>query len=219
MQNLQPSASESAVGLSALVGPGDPGASDWRHDLPVLAGTMVRLREVRAEDAPMLMEMMGESRVARFMTSPPGTVEGFERFIEWARRQRRAGGLACFAVVPHGTEEPVGLFQIRLLDDGGETAEWGFAIGSQYWSSGFYADGAPLIVDFAFRALGVRRLVARAAVANARGNGALRKIGAVREEVLRGSLLKDGEYLDQALWTISALEWTHGRGSRSVRLH
>jgi RimJ/RimL family protein N-acetyltransferase len=219
MQNLQPSAAESRAGLSGLVRAEDLGPSDWRAALPVLAGRMVRLREVRPEDAPALLEMMGEAEVAKFMATPPGTVEGFERFIAWARRERRAGSLACFTVVPYGTDEPAGLFQVRLLDDGCGTAEWGFAIGSRFWSSGFYADGAPLIVDFAFNALGVRRLVARAAVANARGNGALRKMGAVREEVLRGSLLKDGEYLDQAIWAISAPEWSLGRDSRILRLH
>lgn len=219
MQNPQSSAAESVGGRPSPVRRVDPGSSDWRHALPVLSGAMVRLREVRPEDAPHLLAMMGDAQVARFMTTPPGTVEGFERFIAWARRERRAGSLACFVVIPHGTDEPAGLFQIRLLDDRRGTAEWGFAIGSRFWSSGFYADGAPLIVDFVFSALGVRRLVARAAIANGRGNGALRKMGAVREEILRGSLLKDGEYLDQAVWTISAPEWALGRDSRILRLH
>ncbi|MDE3153994.1 MAG: GNAT family N-acetyltransferase, partial [Acidobacteriota bacterium] len=51
------------------------------------------------------------------------------------------------------------------------------------------------------------RLEARAAVRNGRGNGALRKLGAVQEGVLRRSFLRHGEYLDQVLWTILADEW------------
>ena len=53
----------------------------------------------------------------------------------------------------------------------------------------------------------MHRLEARAAVRNGRGNGALRKIGAVQEGLLRKSFLKDGEYLDQALWTILDEDW------------
>ena len=64
------------------------------------------------------------------------------------------------------------------------------------------------MVDFAFEVVGVHRLEARAAVKNGRGNGALRKIGAVQEGLLRKSFLKDGEYLDQALWTILDEDWT-----------
>ena len=63
------------------------------------------------------------------------------------------------------------------------------------------------MINFAFDAVGVHRLEARAAVRNGRGNGALRKMGAVQEGVLRKSFLKDGEYLDQALWTILDEDW------------
>jgi hypothetical protein len=44
----------------------------------------------------------------------------------------------------------------------------------------------------------------RAAVANGRGNGALRKIGAVQEGVLRRSFLRHGRYHDQVLWSVLA---------------
>ena len=63
------------------------------------------------------------------------------------------------------------------------------------------------MVTFAFDAVGVHRLEARAAVRNGRGNGALRKIGAVQEGLLRKSFLKNGEYLDQTLWTILDEDW------------
>ena len=52
---------------------------------------------------------------------------------------------------------------------------------------------------------------ARAALANGRGNGALRKLGAVQEGILRRSFLRRGEYLDQSLWTILAEEWREAK--------
>jgi len=58
-----------------------------------------------------------------------------------------------------------------------------------------------------FETIGTHRLEARAALKNVRGNSALRKIGAVHEAVLRRSFLRNGEYLDQALWTIVADDW------------
>jgi ribosomal-protein-serine acetyltransferase len=70
-----------------------------------------------------------------------------------------------------------------------------------------FLDGARLVVDFAFDVLGTHRLEARAAVKNGRGNGALRKLGAVQEGLLRRSFLRHGEYLDQVLWTILAEDW------------
>ena len=41
-------------------------------------------------------------------------------------------------------------------------------------------------------------------MANGRGNGALRKLGAVQEGVLRRSFLRHGHYHDQVLWSILA---------------
>ena len=63
------------------------------------------------------------------------------------------------------------------------------------------------MVNFAFETIGVHRLEARAAVKNGRGNGALRKIGAVQEGVLRRSFYRSGQYLDQALWSILCEDW------------
>ena len=55
--------------------------------------------------------------------------------------------------------------------------------------------------------IGAKRLEARAAVANGRGNGALRKLGAVQEGLLRRSFLRNGQHHDQVLWGILADDW------------
>ena len=46
---------------------------------------------------------------------------------------------------------------------------------------------------------------------NTAGNSALRKLGAVREGLLRKSFLRQGEFLDQSLWTVIADEWRAGQ--------
>ena len=181
--------------------------SDWKAGLPLLAGTGFTLRELRLDDAASLLAMLTTDEVARFISPPPTTVEGFERFILWARRERQAGNYACFAVVPAGLTTAVGIFQIRSLEPGCATAEWGFALGSAFWGTGVFLEGARLVLDFAFDVIGARRLEARAAVANGRGNGALRKVGAVQEGVLRRSFLRHGQYHDQVLWGILAEDW------------
>ena len=193
--------------------------TDWRTGLPVLHGARVTLRELRTSDATSLFSMLTTEEVARFISPPPTSIEGFERFIAWTQRQRAAGVFACFAVTLEGTETAIGIFQLRQLDPSFETAEWGFAIGSPYWGSGVFMEGAELMAAFAFDVVGVHRLEARAAVKNGRGNGALRKFGAVQEGVLRKSFLKNGEYLDQMLWTVLKEEWREAKVVWSERLH
>jgi RimJ/RimL family protein N-acetyltransferase len=181
--------------------------TDWRKALPVLAGSGFSLRELRLSDAPSLLAVLTTEEVTRFISPPPTTVDGFERFIQWTQRERAAGNYACFGIVPDGAESAIGIFQVRQLEPGFGTAEWGFAMGSGYWGTGLFFEGAQLVVDFAFDVLGVHRLEARAAVQNGRGNGALRKIGARQECVLRKSFLRNGEHLDQNLWTLIDEDW------------
>ena len=193
--------------------------TDWKQALPVLTGSMVTLRELRISDATSLLAMLSSEEVSRFISPPPTTVEGFERFIAWTHRERTAGNYVCFAVVPHGMDTAIGIFQVRQLEPGFATAEWGFAIGSAFWGSGAFLDGAKMVLDFAFDVVGAHRLEARAAVANGRGNGALRKIGAVQEGVLRKSFLRNGEYLDQTLWTILDDDWRRTASASGIRVH
>ena len=193
-------------------------STDWRAGLPVLGGTMVTLRELRPSDAPSLFAMLTTEEVSRFISPPPTTVDGFERFIAWTLRMRSAGTYACFAVTLAGSDTAIGIFQLRQLEAGFSTAEWGFAIGSPYWGTGAFTDGAELLARFAFETVGVHRLEARAAVKNGRGNGALRKIGAVQEGLLRRSFLRNGEYLDQVLWSILDEDWFEQRSLRSSEL-
>ena len=193
--------------------------TDWRTGLPVLTGTRVTLREMRVSDATSLFAMLSTEEVARFISPPPTTIEGFERFIMWANRERAAGTYACFAIVPHGMDTAIGIFQVRQLEPAWGTAEWGFAIGSPFWGTGVFSDGAQLVLDFAFDTIGAHRLEARAAVQNARGNAALRKLGAVQEGVLRRSFLRNGQYLDQALWAILDEDWQMGLSIPVPKVH
>ncbi|HZR26063.1 MAG TPA: GNAT family protein [Vicinamibacterales bacterium] len=189
-------------------------STDWQQRLPVLTGQQVVLRELRTSDAMSLLAMLSTEEVSRFISPPPTTVEGFERFIAWTHRMRTAGTYACFAVTIQGYDTAIGIFQVRELEPGFGSAEWGFAIGSAFWGSGVFQDGAELVLGFAFDTIGVHRLEARCAVKNGRGNGALRKVNAVQEGVLRQSFLKDGQYLDQVLYAIVEDDWRASHASR-----
>jgi RimJ/RimL family protein N-acetyltransferase len=193
--------------------------SNWRESLPVLTAGGITLRELRASDAPSLLAMLTTEEVARFISPPPTTVEGFERFIAWTHRERADGNYICFGVVPQGLDTAVGIFQVRQTEPGFATAEWGFAIGSAYWGSGMFTTGAQLVIDFAFDTVGVHRLEARAAVKNGRGNGALRKVGATQEGILRRSFLRNGEYLDQILWSILDVDRQRSRMTFTPSIH
>jgi RimJ/RimL family protein N-acetyltransferase len=193
--------------------------SNWRKALPVLAARGVTLRELRASDAPTLLAMLTTEEVARFISPPPTTVEGFEKFIAWTHRQQAEGKYVCFGVVPAGRTDAVGIIQVRALDKNFGLAEWGFAIGSAFWGTGLFQTAARRVVDFVFETLPVYRLEARAVVENGRGNGALQKLGASCDAVLRRSFRRDGTPMNQMLWSIVRGEWIIAQEQPRPRVH
>jgi RimJ/RimL family protein N-acetyltransferase len=182
-------------------------STDWRRALPVIEAKQVTLRDLRLSDAETLLAYLNTEEVSRFISPPPTTLAGFERFIEWTHRERAAGHYVCFAVVPAGHYQAIGIIQVRQLNGSFEVAEWGFAIGAEFWGTGLFIEAARHVVTFTFASLGTSRLEARASVQNGRGNGALQKLGATREGILRKSFLRDGEYHDQTLWSVVASDW------------
>ena len=72
------------------------------------------------------------------------------------------------------------------------------------------------MLDFTFDVLNTHRLEARAAVCNARGNGAMKKIGASQEGTLRQSFFLNGDYLDQVLWSLLREDWKKRQQSKAV---
>lgn len=180
---------------------------EWHFGLPTIRAGNVTLRELRCSDAPALLAMLTSEEVAEFVSPLPCSVEGFERFIEDTHHERTRGNSFCFGIVPDGYEDAMGLFQVRQLEPGFGSAEWGFAIGSPFWGTGAFVDGAKAVIDFSFGTVGANRLEARAIAANARGNGALRKLGALQEGILRRSFHRNGRYFDQILWSILKDDW------------
>src|SRR5262245_19754591 len=194
-------------------------AFDWHFGLPTLSGRNVTLRDLRESDAPALLAMLCTDEVAEFISPLPRTIEGFEEFIREVHNQRHAGVSFCYAIVPDGYDDAMGVFQVRELEPGFGSAEWGFALGSPFWGRGIFQEGARAVIDFAFGVVGVHRLEARSIAANARGNAALRKMGALQEGVLRRAFLRNGRYYDQILWSILKEDWQQAGPVVSPRFH
>ena len=176
----------------------------WWHQLPELASARVRLRELRLTDASSLTESLGCAKIGKYLSPGPASVAETEEFIAWTLRARMAGRYNCFGIIPQGSDAAVGVFQLWPLEPSFRTAEWGFALEHRFWGSGLFEAGARLVMAFAFESLGVQRLEARAAVDNLRGNGALEKLGAAPEGVLRKCFLAGGACRDHITWSILA---------------
>jgi RimJ/RimL family protein N-acetyltransferase len=133
----------------------------------------------------------------------PSTLAGFRGFIDWAIGARQAGRYISLVAVPTGGGTPVGFLQLWPLQRDFAVAEWGFALARSHWGARLFDACSRLVIDFAFSTLGVRRVDARAAAANAWANSVLQRVGAVLKMVMRKCFpCWDGVYQDHVMWSI-----------------
>src|SRR3984893_17921574 len=85
-------------------------AFNWRLGLPTLSAQWVTLRELRESDAPALFAMLTTDEVAEYGSRVPRSREGLSGFTRKVHDERLAGNGFCFAVVPDGYEDAMGVF-------------------------------------------------------------------------------------------------------------
>jgi len=188
---------------------GSTNALGWRNDLPVLIGHDVILREPAAQDLTALVAILSQPDSSRFDLDAAVSDVQVRRLIETARRDRMAARGFSYVVTVPGARTVVGLFQVRRLDPAFEGAEWECSLLHSSRGTGIFIEAARLVGSFLFGSVGIHRLEARVAVDNGRANGALRKLGAVHEGILRRSMRRGSTYVDQALWAVLKEDWGH----------
>jgi RimJ/RimL family protein N-acetyltransferase len=192
---------------------------EWRAALPVLASRQVTLREPDTHDIGAIVDLLSIGDACRFDVAEPISELGVGEFIERARRARAAGQSFTYVVTLGANRPCVGLVQVRQLDPSFEAAEWEATLAPSTRGSGTFLEMARLVGSFAFGTVGAHRLEARVLQQNGRANGALRKLGAVQEGVLRRSVRRGGEYFDQVLWSVLKEEWAKHWVSTAPRVH
>jgi RimJ/RimL family protein N-acetyltransferase len=195
------------------------GVPTWRSALPMLSGRTVTLREPVAGDFPFLVSLLSLGDATRFGIDEPISDVVVQDFIERAARDRANGLAAVWAITLTATREIVGLIQVRQLDPAFEAAEWECTLMPSARGTGVFLEAARLAGSFAFGTLNTHRLEARVLLQSGRGNGAMRKLGAVQEGVLRRSVRYAGEYFDQVLWSMLKEDWGEHWVSIEPRVH
>ena len=199
--------------------PSPPAVADWKSALPTLAARQVTMRELAAGDIGPLVTLLSVEDATRFGIDEANPDVAAPQLIERAARDRSSGVGFAYAITVGAPCTLVGVIQVRQLDPMFEAAECECTIAPSSRGTGVFLEAAHLAGTFAFRTVGAHRLEARVLLQNGRGNGALRKLGAVQEGVLRRSIRRGAEYLDQVLWSLLKEDWGDHSASVAPRVH
>jgi len=193
--------------------------SDWRSELPILTARLVTLREPTAADLRPLIDIRSISDSTTFGIDESSPEIAMQQLIDRAPRDRTAGVAFTYVITVASTRAVVGLVQARQIDLSWESGDWECTIAPSWRGTGVFVETARLVGSFAFGTVGVHRLESRVPLQNGRANGALRKLGAVQEGVLRQSVRRGSDYVDQVLWSILKEDWGDLWVSTAPRVH
>jgi RimJ/RimL family protein N-acetyltransferase len=194
-------------------------APNWRSGLPTLTARLVTLREPATSDLRSLMDLLLLGDASRFGIDEPVSEVAVQQLLDRIARDREAGIAFSFLVTVSSSRAIIGLVQARQIDLSWESAEWECTLAPSWRGTGAFLETARLVGSFAFGTVGVHRLEARVLLQNGRANGALRKLGAVQEGVLRESVRRGNAYLDQVLWSVLKEDWGEHWVSTAPRVH
>jgi RimJ/RimL family protein N-acetyltransferase len=187
-----------------------------RHDL-VLTGHGVRLVAPAPEHAPALFALIDDALWAGMVTPPPRDVDRIVRSVEAALD---APDRWPFVVLDDATGEVRGQTSLYDVSFPQERCEIGHTYyGRRWWGGPTNPACKLLLLTHAFETWGMHRVALRADARNTRSMGAITRLGAVPEGVLRGHrIASDGTRGDTAYFSILRPEWPAVRAGLEERL-
>jgi RimJ/RimL family protein N-acetyltransferase len=174
-------------------------ATDRRLQMPV--GRSIRLTPLRSTDADMMFGWINERDTVLFNAPYRPISEIHHR--TWFEAIQRDRDAVIFGIRALPDERLVGYCQLVNIHWVHRSAELRIRLGEeQDRGHGYGTDAVRMLVDFAFRDLNLRRVVAHVFASNPRAERIYEKVGFGREGVLRRAAHIDGCEVDVVIMSI-----------------
>ena len=159
------------------------------------------LRKWSESDAESLVSNANNFNIAKFMTDGfphPYTIDNAIKFIDFAMNTESA---KIFAIDVNGMA--VGGIGLHSQHDiMRKNAELGYWLGEKHWGKGIITTAISQMVEFGFSNLEITRIYARPFHTNLASQRVLEKAGFIHEASLSKTIFKNGEYLDEYIYSI-----------------
>ncbi|MBE6024735.1 MAG: GNAT family N-acetyltransferase [Cellulosilyticum sp.] len=166
---------------------------------------VVYLRELKAEDAPLMLEWMHDSEVQKGfqkdMTSM--TIDNAKAFCENSKiKDTISDGESLNYAFVNESDEYLGTISLKDISITNKTAEYAISMRRAVWGHGYAKAASMLILEKAFGDLGLHKVFLTVLADNERAIHLYEKCGFKKEGQLREHIYKDGKYVDWYLYGI-----------------
>ena len=184
-----------------------------------LEGVHVCLEPLAPKHAADLLAAGGDDETWLYMPIPAlKTIDDALAMIRDAEAEARAGQEVPFAIVERASGRAVGSTRFLDLQRPHRALEIGWTwIGPAWRKTAVNTECKELLLRHAFEDLGAHRVTLKTDARNVRSQGAIERIGAVREGVLRRHrVCWDGTVRDTVYYGITDEEWKRWKGVRHL---
>ena len=144
------------------------------------------LRKFTLFDLNALSSIMADPEVMQFSVSGPWDRERTKKFLEECQidYSPKRWGYGRWAVIHKTDKQLIGFCGIARFDDvdGSPEIEIGYRLSPKYWGCGFATEAAAATRDYAFKQLGLKRLISMIEPENVRSIRVVEKIGMTCEK-------------------------------------
>ena len=173
----------------------------------------LRIRRFKDSDLTPFMAYRNDPEVSRYQSWDSCNEQEARAFIREVGSARVGvpGEWFQFAIESKETQNLIGDCGLRVDEDEPYRAEIGFTLAREYQGKGFASVAVSLLLDHAFDALGLHRVVAIADCRNAPSVALLERVGMRREgHFLQNTWFKGG-WADDYLYAVLKDEWLRKR--------
>jgi [ribosomal protein S5]-alanine N-acetyltransferase len=168
----------------------------------------LRLRPFRSSDAADVARLAGDRDIAATTRQVPHPydVPMAEAWIASLSAQHERGELLTLAITLRATGDMVGAIGL-IVNQVDHHAELGYWVGKPYWDNGYATEAARLVIDHAFKSLGLHRLFAHHFSRNAASGRVMQKLGMKCEGYMREHRYKFGRFEDLVIYGMTLADY------------
>ena len=140
------------------------------------------IRPFREEDCALEVQYLNDWEVVGPLVTPPYpfTYADAMDFFRKMQKTYDAGRPELFVLADKATDDMIGAIGIHAehtLNNRAFVGEVGYWLGRSYWGQGYIREALPKVIDFAFKEIGLKMLVATTNTTNARSQKVLKDTG------------------------------------------
>jgi RimJ/RimL family protein N-acetyltransferase len=173
----------------------------------LFAGKFVRLAAAKPDDHPIMAKWTDNPECWRMTGAQPAMPRNTDYWVASDKQDKERKNGFSFRIRTLSDDRVIGYMDLTVSWSNQVT--WiGIGIGdSDYWGRGYGSDAMRLGVNYAFRELGVYKVMLSVAAYNTRAIRAYEKVGFVHEGTARAMHYRDGQRFDMHYMGILRPEW------------